>query len=702
MGCEQLATKADVQGILARLDAIESKIDNLLSFVTSARDAIINAISELKGLTNTAITLVQQVLDFLQNNILVAIQAISSSIAEVLSFLQNNILTAIQAISNLISEVFATIRTSIAALVALVQSLFGDGSSEEIDYSRIEQMLSTIRQQIINHIDSKIDQLHQQILDLFHIVSLEITALYNNLGARIEQAIVVALNEILDAVNWLHQQILSLHNILSLSLTALYNNIRALLEGLNFEPVDYGRIEVMIDTAKNAIVNHIDSKINWLHGKILELFSIVSLEFTALYNNIRALIDALNFEPFDYARIERAIVSIKDEILNRIQQAEVTILAAIAALGLLTLLDTIGNKITQILTLLDRLNNILELLNNLRDLFDSNSSNISNKIDRAKVEINGTILAQSFQTRNSITSLQSTVTQQSTELNTQIETVSSSIANVSASIVTVNSNIEGIQRDPINYDRINNHTSERINWLHQQILDLHNIISASFTALYNNLVDFITSKFGSNARTYTGTCVEGSYVDVSVESSTVLDSISALSNQIRAFHTGSCDVVGDEVVGLVANEKYLLRITGEQLVLHFVTEDNYPKRKSGSTYRPIQIPAPLPDYDWDTHFLNMRWNAGNQYAEMRLVDWKNPISGWFASKEAANQFFDYLVNNILDPTVEVDNIVIPEHSNPKTNITTQIWRPYRAYYMSAPTNANETTCLKKYYPGQSQ
>ncbi|MGL5876948.1 MAG: hypothetical protein ACRC2V_04070, partial [Xenococcaceae cyanobacterium] len=177
----------------------------------------------------------------------------------------------------------------------------------------------------------------------------------------------------------------------------------------------------------------------------------------------------------------------------------------------------------------------------------------------------------------------------------------------------------------------------------------------------------------------------------------------ALSNQVRAFHTGSCaleDAANEVVVGLVANEKYLLRVTGEQLVLHFVTQENYPKRRSGSNYRPIQIPAPLAEYDWNTHFENMRWEAGNQYAEMRLVNWKNPISGWFANKTAAESFFNYLKDYILDPNTEVDNIVIPEHSNPKTNIPVQTWRPYRAFHMSAPTNENQTTCLNKYYPGQ--
>ncbi len=621
MTCESLATKADIQAIAARLTSIETKIDNLSNLVTAAKDAIIDAIGDIETIVNAAVTLIQSVLTFLQNDILAAIAGVTS----------------------LLNNVFDTIQASIAALVAIVQSLFGGGGGEEIDYSRIEQMLSIVREQIISHINNKFDSLLGEIVENYQLV--------------------------INAIN------------------GLYSGIGDLIEG-----------------AKSAILAAIENKINWLHERLLELFHIVSLSFTALYNNIRDLINALQLDGIDYERIENAINSIKIQILDRIAQAEAVILAAIAALGLLTLLDTIGNKLSQILTLLEGLNNILEILNNLRDLFDSNSGECAAAIEQTKIELNGTILSQHILTRNTTLSLQSSFNQQSTEINSQFQSVSASIANVSASIETVTTNIENIEGEPIDYDRIGVMISNAKDFIVNHIDQAIQFLIDYMTEKFSEVIGFIDSKLGSGATTHIGTCAEGSYIDVATESSTVFDSIEALSNQVRAFQAGNCqlqDAGNEVVVGLIANEKTALRITGEQLVLHFVTEENYPKRRSGSYYRPIQIGAPKPEYDWGTHFENMRWMAGNQYAELRLVGWKNPISGWFASKDAANAFFTYLTDYIIDPSVEVDNIVIPDHSNPKTNITAQIWRPYRAFIMSAPNGENQTTCLQKYYPGQS-
>ncbi len=620
MGCEQLATKADIQAIDTKLTALEQKIDNLTSIFTDFSQAI----AEIKQLINNGFELVKELLDF-----------VKEILPQILDFLENVIKAQLDNLANLINNVFDTIQTAINGLVSIIQSIFGGGNNQE----QIQQIVTAAKNEIINYIDNKLNTIEQKIVDLIN------------------------------------------------SIAALSNAVQ---------------------TAKSEIISHIDNKISWLHQQILDLFNIVGTSLTALYNNIADLINALNFEPINYEQIQGMITNIKIEILNkiddikneifeRINQAESAILAAIAALGLLGLLNTIGNQIGQLLLLL---NNILNLLNNLKDLFDGNSNELSDEIEQTKIELNSIIIAQHNQTRNTTLNLQSNFNEQSNQFNSKIQTVIDSVQTVNVTVQTIDNNIENFEADPIDYDRINGHTTERINWLHQQILDLHNLLSNSLTSLYNNITGFITSKLGNSAKTHTGSCVDGSYIDVEVESITVFDSITALSDQVKAFHTGSCNNTTDNelVVGLIAAEKELLAITGNQLVLHFVTEDNYPKRTAGSNYRPVQVYPPKLEYDWATHFEDLRWESGNQYAALKLVGWKNAISGWFASPEAANSYFNYLIENILDENVEVDDIVIPDHSNPKTNVAVQMWRPYRAFLMSEPSNNNTTTCLQKYYP----
>ncbi len=122
--------------------------------------------------------------------------------------------------------------------------------------------------------------------------------------------------------------------------------------------------------------------------------------------------------------------------------------------------------------------------------------------------------------------------------------------------------------------------------------------------------------------------------------------------------------------------------------------DNYPKRSSNSSYRPIQIPAPKDSYDWIADFQNLRWQQGNQYAELVVEGWKHGVSGWFASVDAADAFFDTVLN--LTTAVEI-NRLYPIHKTPKTNIPVRETRPWRAFISEIDDQGNART-LTKYFP----
>lgn len=152
-----------------------------------------------------------------------------------------------------------------------------------------------------------------------------------------------------------------------------------------------------------------------------------------------------------------------------------------------------------------------------------------------------------------------------------------------------------------------------------------------------------------------------------------------------------------DTVTIVASEKELHRVEGKQLIIQFVTLNNYPKRSRDSSYRPIQIPAAKETYDWVTNFEDLRWQQGNQYAELVLEGWKHGVSGWFANVDAADAFFDAVLN--LTTAIEV-NRLYPVHKTPKTNIPIRETRPWRAFITEVNNQGNPTT-LTKYFPPQN-
>ena len=149
-----------------------------------------------------------------------------------------------------------------------------------------------------------------------------------------------------------------------------------------------------------------------------------------------------------------------------------------------------------------------------------------------------------------------------------------------------------------------------------------------------------------------------------------------------------------DVVSIVASDRFVTQISDKVLILHFVSLDNYPKRARNSSYRPTQIPAPKETYDWATDFENLRWEQGNQFAELRFQELYVPVSGWFKDKAAANSYFDAVLTLT---TATEDNRIMPEHSNPKTNIPERTTRPYRAFIESVNAQG-QAICHVKYTP----
>ena len=167
--------------------------------------------------------------------------------------------------------------------------------------------------------------------------------------------------------------------------------------------------------------------------------------------------------------------------------------------------------------------------------------------------------------------------------------------------------------------------------------------------------------------------------------------------QSRINNNGICELKTAEptdVVAIVASDKVLGKHQGKTLVLHLVTFENYPKRSRNSTYWQQQIPDAKQDYDWDTNFLNLVWQRGNLYCELYFEGIKDPVSGWFANKAAANSWFD----SILPLTTATErNRKYHEQLTPTRQITANTVRPYRAFITSV-NDAGLGVCEVKYIP----
>lgn len=182
--------------------------------------------------------------------------------------------------------------------------------------------------------------------------------------------------------------------------------------------------------------------------------------------------------------------------------------------------------------------------------------------------------------------------------------------------------------------------------------------------------------------------------------------ITDLNQKIGNTNVALCSAQEEDVVAIIASERDLTRVQGKQLILHFVTLDNYPTRARDSNYRPIQIPAPREEYDWDEDFKPIEWTQGNFYCELQLktsgdILVKPPVSGYFENKNKADEFFDVVLGLT---TLSEANRKYHEFDSPKRNILVQKTRPYRAFITSVDENG-KAVCETKYIPpieGQSE
>ena len=95
-----------------------------------------------------------------------------------------------------------------------------------------------------------------------------------------------------------------------------------------------------------------------------------------------------------------------------------------------------------------------------------------------------------------------------------------------------------------------------------------------------------------------------------------------------------------DVVAIVSSDKTINNAKEKQLILHFVSFDNYPKRTRNSSYRPVQIPEPKANLDWNDDFEDLIWVQGTLYCELFFIDYKTPVSGYFADKDLADTYFN--------------------------------------------------------------
>lgn len=175
----------------------------------------------------------------------------------------------------------------------------------------------------------------------------------------------------------------------------------------------------------------------------------------------------------------------------------------------------------------------------------------------------------------------------------------------------------------------------------------------------------------------------------------------ALESQNRGLKQ-ICEAIkepsNDEVVAIIASHRDIPRIEGKKLILHFVSLDNYPKRKQNTSYRAVQVPSPIDNesLDWATHFENIRWVQGNLYCELSLKDengilYKPSISGFFRDEAAADNTF----NKFLElTTLQEASRIYHKRTVSARNILEIETRPYRAFVTYVNDNAQAICELK--------
>lgn len=273
--------------------------------------------------------------------------------------------------------------------------------------------------------------------------------------------------------------------------------------------------------------------------------------------------------------------------------------------------------------------------------------------------------------------------------------------NINNTVNTINNTTNNIDNVTTNID---NTTTNLVNTTNN-ITEVDNTeVLNKLDNIYNQITIDISGTTESNFA-----CEENSETGLAVPTNELIsysglgvagihEALKLTNNNLTTIFNDLCQLQNAEptdVVSIVASPKYITNVDDNVLILHFVSLDNYPKRQANSTYNPIQIPAPKESYDWDTDFKDLRWHRGNQYAELKLQGYKHGVSGWFENETRANEFFDAIILNIT--TATETNRIIPQHSNPKTNIAIKETRPYRAFITGVDSSGNGAI-VNKYFP----
>jgi hypothetical protein len=157
----------------------------------------------------------------------------------------------------------------------------------------------------------------------------------------------------------------------------------------------------------------------------------------------------------------------------------------------------------------------------------------------------------------------------------------------------------------------------------------------------------------------------------------VIDYLDIIKQEIDLTKLEVCKVdTESDLVTIVAAPEEQHHIKGKVLVIDFVTEENYPKRKENSSKWRIQVPNPKENIDWCGDLDNIRWQRGREFHWIKYKQYQHPVTGWFRNKVDADNFF----NSINNLTVEKEEYRrFSNGEGYKVQPEVVVARPYRAY-----------------------
>lgn len=715
-GCEQLATKTDIAAINNRLTSIEAKINNLpdKNYIKNLIDSLANLIRSLSDF-----------LDSKFSKVIEAIKALESIINNAIDSLENTIITAINGLVEIIKlffgkggqeidygriEGFHTVTRDV--IVSTINGRFNEVKTSlsqileaiknikcNIDYGKIEGFHAKTREIILDGINQKFDKitaLLNKIIGLIKEIECDIN--YDKIEAfhkqtrsyiqgyikEIANRIEETLQRILEALNNLDKLAKLLAALLTLFQT-LYNLFQ------KKEEIDYDKIEGFHVKTRQVVLGYTSGVLTSYFGQQQRKLN----HIISLFDKIKPQIDYTLIEAFHYRTrdviVGKLVRYIYEEIYSKLLLSLTSILNAINKLKLEIDYEIIRRFHQQ------TRRDIIDYIRSLLPFVDYDKFKL--EIDYSKIEsfhkVTRYEISRFLEGRlNIIIDLLTQIRKALDEFKCEID-----YEKIRSFHDETRKNI----RDYVAFDLNNrmtlinslfNNTFTRLNLIVQYLLSILSKLSGESTIKIASCKEQIVDENNNPA-------LEGTTVDAleitPVTTTNFLQGLSLLSDQIANVQLEACKEKKEVIVGVVSSEKEIIHITGNKLVMHLVTLDNYPKRKHVSSPKVIQVPVPKEDFEgWDV-FRNLRWQAGLQYAEMKLESWKTPISGWFASDDDANNYFDYLLQNILQPDVVEINRAYPKHTSIKVSIVNQTWRPHRAYLMS-PANDGQAKCLKAWSP----